>query len=190
MRSHYRHHFGPWITPVLTLATVFFCGSCTKQSGPAPEVVTAAVTPHPLNPLDTNEIKLVKEVLLSEGKMDTTYRFYLINLHEPPKSEMLTYKPGDEFRREAFASIYDRATNKTFEAIIDLNAKKTLSFANIPGVTPGAFLRDSVADELLKKDERWMAGLKARGIHPDSVSASPVFAGDMGMAPPDHRELI
>jgi primary-amine oxidase len=32
--------------------------------------------------------------------------------------------------------------------------------------------------------------MKARGIHPDSVGVSNVFAGDMGIAPPDHRELI
>ena len=179
-----------FIIPALAILFTLFYVSCSKQ--PVPDPIASAVNnpPHPLNPLDTNEIKTVKEILLAEGKMDTTYRFYLINLNEPPKAEMLKYKEGDTFRREAFAAIYDRAENKTYEAIIDLKAKKILSFVNIPGVTPGALMRDSVADELLKKDERWLAGLKARGIHPDSVSVSPVFAGDMGIAPPDHRELI
>jgi hypothetical protein len=57
-------------------------------------------------------------------------------------------------------------------------------------VTPGAFLKDSVTDEILEKNPEWLAGLKARGIHPDSVNVSNVFAGDLGIAPPDHRELI
>lgn len=184
-----RERFRFTISALAILLTLFYV-SCSKQPVPGPIASAERKTLHPLNPLDTNEIKVVKEILLQEGKMDTTYRFYLINLNEPPKAEMLAYKKGDAFRREAFAAIYDRATNKTYEAIIDLKTKKILSFTNIPGVTPGALMRDSVADEILKKDERWMAGLKARGIHPDSVSVSPVFAGDMGIAPPDHRELI
>ena len=147
-------------------------------------------TPHPLNPLDTNEIHLARQILLEEGKIDTTYRFYLINLNEPPKAEMLKYKVGEPFRREAIVSVYDRATNKTYESVIDLIGKKSLSFYNVPGVTPGAFLKDSVTDEILKKNPEWLAGLKSRGIHPDSVGVSNVFAGDLGIAPPEHRELI
>lgn len=180
---------GLWIASLLAITC---CLNCSKQPTPATAVSTApeGSTPHPLNPLDTGEIKLVRQILLSEGKIDTTYRFYLINLNEPHKTEMLDYQQGDDFRREAFASVFDRSANKTYEAVIDLKAKKVVSFAHIPGVTPGSFLRDSIAGLLLKNDERWMAGLKARGIHPDSVSASTVFAGDMGIAPPDHRELI
>ena len=176
------------IVAVVIVVMLFL--SCSKQ-GASPEITKATIiTPHPLNPLDTNEIKLVKEILLDEGKMDTTFRFYLINLNEPPKAEMLKYQAGQPFRREAFVSIYDRATNKTYESVVDLNAKKTISFYNVPGVTPGFFLKDSIADDLLKKDALWMAGLKSRGIHPDSVNVSSVFAGDMGIAPDDHRELI
>jgi primary-amine oxidase len=145
---------------------------------------------HPLHPLDTNEIKLAKQILLDDGKVDTTYRFYIINLNEPPKAEMLKYKFGGSFRREAFVSVYDRANNKTYESVVDLIGKKTLSYYNVPGVTPGAFMKDSISDELLKANAEWMAGLKARGIHPDSVDISNVFAGDLGIAPPDHRELI
>src|ERR1044072_3830132 len=48
----------------------------------------------------------------------------------------------------------------------------------------------TLTDSLLKKDPAWLAGLKSRGIHPDSVKTSYVFAGQMGMAPADHREMI
>ncbi len=181
-----------WIFYVFAgLTSALLWGSCSqKPAKPTLASSTFTSSPHPLNPLDTNEIKLVKQILLDEGKMDTTFRFYLINLNEPPKAEMLKYKSGEAFRREAFASVYDRSTNKTYEAVIDLNTRKTISFFHVPGVTPGAFMKDSIADELLKKDPKWMAGLQLRGIHPDSITASPVFAGDMGIAPSDHREVI
>lgn len=164
--------------------------SCTEKPAVKGVAKVQVTTPHPLNPLDTSEITLAKKILLDEGKIDTTYRFYIINLNEPPKAEMLKYKTGDPFRREAFVSVYDRANNKTYESIVDLIGKKTLSYDNVPGVTPGAFTRDSISDELLKANPEWMAGLKKRGIHPDSIDISNVFAGDLGIGPPDHRELI
>ena len=142
------------------LACLFLVISCTNNPANDDVVILQQITPHPLNPLDTNEIKLARQVLLDEGKIDTAYRFYLINLNEPPKAEMLKYKTGDPFRREAIASVYDRSTNTTYESVIDLIGKKSLSFYNVPGVTPGAFLKDSVTDELLEKNPEWLAGLK------------------------------
>ena len=93
--------------------------------------------PHPLNPLGESEIRQVKQLLLSEKKMDTTLRFFIINLKEPPKSEVLNYKPGEPFRREALAVLYDWRSDKTFEAVIDLVAKKVKSFDYLAGVTAG-----------------------------------------------------
>jgi primary-amine oxidase len=171
-------------------ACILLTTSCTNKPSGNDVAIVKQLTPHPLNPLDTSEIKLARQILLDENKIDTTYRFYLINLNEPPKAEMLKYTTGDAFRREAVVSVYDRSTNKTYESIIDLIGRKSLSFYNVPGVTPGAFLKDSITDEILEKNPEWLAGLKARGIHPDSVNVSNVFAGDMGIGPPDHRELI
>ena len=171
----------------------FVISSCTPK--PVENRIAAQSVneqfPHPLNPLDTIEINSVKKILLAEGKIDTTWRFYFISLQEPPKAEMLTYQSGQEFRREAFASVYDRSTNKTFEATMDLKAGKVLTFENIPGVTPGMFLQDSIAIGLLENNKQWTEGLVKRGIHPDSITTFPyIFAGELGIAPPDHREVI
>jgi primary-amine oxidase len=145
---------------------------------------------HPLDPLNENEIREVKQLLLSEKKIDSTYRFFIINLKEPPKSEILSYKAGNPFRREAFAVLYDWNSNKTFEAVIDLVAKKVKSFEQMTGVTAGGLEGDTLTDILLKQNPEWLAGLKSRDIHPDSVKTSYVFAGEMGIAPADHREMI
>jgi primary-amine oxidase len=185
-----RHHF---IKSLLFFLSACLMISCGKDQ-PATSSVLPDINqqfPHPLNPLDTTEIKLVKDILLKEGRIDTSYRFYLINLKEPAKAFMKAYQPGQEFGREAFVSVYDRATNKTYEAIIDIRSAKVRSFDHVPGVTPGMLLGDSIADAYLKKDKQWLDGLALRGIHPDSVkSVNYVYAGEMGVAPADHRELI
>src|SRR5438105_15208884 len=78
---------------------------------------------HPLDPLSREEIAAAVEILKASGKISDASRFSTLVLNEPPKAEVLPYKPGDAFRREAFAVIYERAANKTFEAVVDLNKK-------------------------------------------------------------------
>jgi len=183
----HRTHF----TFVILLASailVLFACSEKNNIGSVPD--SAIQFPHPLNPLDADEIREVKQLLIAEEKIDSSYRFFVINLKEPPKAEILSYKTGQPFRREALAVLYDWNSNQTFEAVIDLAAKKVKSFDAIPGITAGGMSGDTLTDILLKKDPAWLAGLGKRGIHPDSVMTSYVFAGEMGMAPPDHREMI
>lgn len=75
------------------LVCLFLTTSCTNKPASNDVARTQQLTPHPLNPLDTNEIKLARQILLNENKIDTTYRFYLINLNEPPKCKSLLGKP-------------------------------------------------------------------------------------------------
>src|SRR4051812_6216640 len=81
-------------------------GCQPKSTVVSPEKAVAANLEfrHPLDPLDSNEIKSVKKILLDAGKIDTTYMFFLVNLQEPPKTEILAFQAGKPFRREAFAS--------------------------------------------------------------------------------------
>jgi primary-amine oxidase len=181
----------PFIT--LALCAIGIClVSCRKDALPSDPTAGpgAVVAPHPLNPLNKEEIDIVREVLLSGGKMDTTMRFFVINLKEPSKAGVRSYKTGDNFKREAFAVVYDPHKNITYESVIDLKAKTVLSFNAMVGVTAGGMESDASVDDLLKRDSLWMRGLRRRGIHPDSVKTSYVFAGDMGIAPADHREMI
>jgi primary-amine oxidase len=177
------------ILPAIALVLLVRCSEKKIIAGSLTDS-SSVQFPHPLDPLGESEIKEVKQLLLSERKIDTTFRFFVINLKEPPKSEILNHKPGNQFRREAFAVLYDWSSNKTFEAVVDLVGKKVKSFDHMAGITAGGLSGDTLTDILLKKDPAWLAGLKSRGIHPDSVKTSYVFAGEMGIAPADHREMI
>src|SRR5262249_8370527 len=91
--------------------------------------------------------------------------FSLIVLNEPPKKEVLNYKAGEPFRREAFVVIYERATNKTFEALVDLNKKSLLSWKEVPGVQPTFSIADFLlVQQIVQNDPAWQAAILKQAI--------------------------
>ncbi|MBA4053929.1 MAG: hypothetical protein C0490_04385, partial [Marivirga sp.] len=119
-----------------TLLLQIGCSSKKNKSATLTDT-TGIQVQHPLDPLNETEIKTVKQLLFAEHKIDSTYRFFVINLKEPPKAEIMCYKPGQPYRREAFAVLYNWSSNSTFETVVDLVAKKVRSFDHIAGVTAG-----------------------------------------------------
>src|SRR5215471_15161437 len=77
---------------------------------------------HPLDPLTSDEMRKVVSILKSSGTISGRDLFNIINLKEPPKKEVLNYKPGSQFRREAFVSLFDYERVGMVEATVDLNA--------------------------------------------------------------------
>jgi primary-amine oxidase len=125
----------------------------------------AGAPAHPLEPLTSEEIGTASDLLLHYKDFPKGALFPMIALREPPKSEILAYKPGAPFRREAFATILDRAANQTYEAVVDLNGKKVVSFARKPGVQPLVLVSEyDLVPKIVKADPRWQAAMKKRGI--------------------------
>src|SRR5262245_28825465 len=91
---------------------------------------------HPLDPLTKEEINLASQILKDGGKATANTRFPSIVLNEPPKAEVLNFKPGDAFRREAFVVTYEYDSNKTCESVVDLKSKTIKSWREMPGVQP------------------------------------------------------
>lgn len=154
-------------------------------------LLSRAQSPHPLDPLSPDEIKKVVQILKDNHTISGRDYFNIINLKEPPKAEMLAYKPGDPFRREAFASFYDYAAPGMREAIIDLNTAKVLNVKKLDNVIGmGLVADDSIAGRIMNKDQDWIAALKKRNIPIDSVIHRTFFPGDLGMGPIGHREMM
>ncbi|MDB5137307.1 MAG: hypothetical protein JWP37_3910 [Mucilaginibacter sp.] len=157
--------------------------SCTQK--------TQDDTPtYPLDPLTATEMRKVVQILKDSKTTSGRDIFNIINLKEPPKSEVLAYKPGTPFRREAFTSFYDYSKNGVTEAVVDINAGKVISVKNIPNVTGMGLEADSVANTIVRNDKAWVVALKKRGISIDSVTHRSVFTGDMGIGPVGHREQL
>jgi primary-amine oxidase len=142
-------------TAILPIIYLFLCCTAVAADYPA----------HPLDPLSREEILATVEVLKAAGKVNEQSRFSTIVLNEPPKTEVLNYQPGAAFRREAFAVIYERAANKTFEAIIDLNKKSIASWKEIAGVQPMFLVEDFLlTQQIVMNDPQWQAAMRKRGI--------------------------
>jgi primary-amine oxidase len=121
---------------------------------------------HPLDPLDKDELVTTVAVLKDAGKVADTTRFVLIHLHEPPKERVLAHGPGDVLSRQAFAVLYDWATNTTSEAVVDLKAKKFVSWKDVAGAQPGILPEDDhrMTAEIVRADPRWRQAMTRRGI--------------------------
>jgi primary-amine oxidase len=145
---------------------------------------------YPLDPLTATEMRKVVAILKSSGTISEKDIFNIINLKEPPKQEVIGYKPGQPFRREAFTSFYDYGKNGVTEAVVDLNAEKVISVKNLPNVIGMGLEADSIASSIVSKDAAWVAALKKRGISIDSVTHRGIFTGDIGIGPVGHREQL
>jgi len=125
----------------------------------------AAAATHPLDPLDEGEIAGVVKILQAAPNFPRIALFSTIQLNELPKKEVLNFKAGAAFRREAFAIVLDREKNKTYEAIIDLRAGKIVSWKEITGVQPLIFYSEyDTLQQIVKADARWQAAMRKRGF--------------------------
>ena len=146
---------------------------------------------YPLDPLTATEMRKVVEILRSSGTITRERTFLILSIsREPPKQEVLAYKAGQPFRREAFTSFYDYSKNGVTEAVVDLNAGKVISVKNLPNVIGMGLEADSVASSIVRKDAAWVAAFRKRGISIDSVTHRSIFTGDIGIGPVGHREHL
>ena len=150
----------------LSLAVVLPQYAARAADKPKGDVAPKGSLAHPLDPLSKDEITAAVAVLRDAGKVADSTRFVLIHLHEPPKAKVLVYHPGDSLPRQAFAVLYDWASNTTSEAIVDLTEKKLVLWKNVAGVQPAILPEDDhqrTAD-IVRADPRWREAMKKRGI--------------------------
>ena len=97
-----------------------------------PLCLSAGTPRHPLDALTAGEYWAVFETMKASDKLDAASRYAGINLHEPPKAEVLRWKPGEPFRREALAIV--KQGRRTFEAVVDVTARNGTRSDAVPVV--------------------------------------------------------
>ncbi|GAA4659813.1 primary-amine oxidase [Kineococcus glutinatus] len=144
---------------------------------------------HPLAPLDAEEITRSREVLRASGRLAPGTRFASVTLAEPPKADVLAWRPGDAVPRRALSVLWDRADNRTHEAVVDLVAGELVSFRHLPGVTPN-FTVDEYheCEAALKADPRVVAALAARGVTDLDLVLLDVWTYGLGVMPERWRD--
>lgn len=150
---------------------------------------SAAAVPHPLDPLTPAEITAVVALLRGSGKLGPKVRCHTVTLQEPPKAQILAYRPGASVPREAFVVLLNNADGATYEGLVSLTEGAILAWKLVPGVQPAIMLDEFFeCEELLKADPAFQAALRRRGITDFSLlMVDPWSAGNYGDEPEDER---
>jgi primary-amine oxidase len=118
---------------------------------------------HPLDAMTPDEYWVVYNVLQAADKLGEKPIFSSILLREPPKSEVLAWKPGMPIPRKADAVLL--IDGKSYEATIDIAAKKLDAYKLLTkDQAPVTETEMHGFDDVLKKDSQVLEALKKRGI--------------------------
>ena len=129
---------------------------------------------HPLDPLTFEEINLSSSLVKEQAHLGIELLFETIMLIEPPKSEVITFVPGDPITRDVFVVVLNYKTERLYELEISLDLKKITRCEHIPGVQPAFMFGDINMDfneweAHIKKDPKLIEALKKRGINDASL---------------------
>ena len=75
---------------------------------------------HPLQRLGADEIRLARTVLAEHRLVSEHTRFAYLGLEEPPKSEVLAFRPGEPVDRRVRAILLDTATGGATDVVASL----------------------------------------------------------------------
>jgi primary-amine oxidase len=144
---------------------------------------------HPLDPLSPTEFQSTAAILRRDQGVTDSWRFASIELREPAKADVKAWRPGDAVPRRSLSVLWNRQTNQTYEAVVDLVADRVDSWIHRPGVCPN-FTIDEYhdVDEALHKHPEVLARLEARGIADPSLVLFDVWTYGKAMMPEQWRD--
>ena len=139
---------------------------------------------HPLDPLTPTEFQSTAAILRRDQGVTDSWRFASIELKEPAKADVKTWRPGDAVPRRSFSVLWDRQTNQTYEAVVDLLSDRVDSWTHQPDVCPNFTIDEyHEVDEALHKHQDVLARLAARGITDPSLVFFDVWTYGNAMMP-------
>ncbi|WP_442906478.1 primary-amine oxidase [Kineococcus sp. NBC_00420] len=147
------------------------------------------VPAHPLTPLREEEFRRNLDVLRAESRLTPSMRFAGVVLAEPPKERVLAWEPGDPVERRARSTVWDRADNRTYDVLVELEGGVVERFEPLPGITPNFTLDEfhEVAEALIA-EPRVIAALAARGITDLSLVLLDTWTYGAAVMPPQWRD--
>jgi primary-amine oxidase len=119
-------------------------------------------------------------------------RFGSVNLHEPPKADVLSFTPGDPVSRAVELIILDNADGSTHEVVASLSDGTITRWERIEGVQPSVILDEFFESEAtIRNDPGFQAAMAKRGITDmDLVTIDPWSAGNYGDEVESSRRII
>ena len=145
-------------------------------------VLPALAGAHPLDPLTADEIRAAAQV----ARMDARFaraQFASILLDEPPKPDVIAWRPGGALPR--LARVIAIAPSGLFEVSVDLTSRRILSVVERKGVEPPVMLSEFEAAKVVLTNPEFRAALAKRGVTDfEKLFCSPMTAGYFAI--PEH----
>jgi primary-amine oxidase len=150
---------------------------------------------HPLQRLGADEIRRARTLLAEHGLVGEHTRFAYLGLEEPPKGEVLAFRPGQPVERRVRAILLDTATGAAADVVASLTRGAIDTAAELDTARDGQppiMVEDLAAvDEIVKADSGWRAAMARRGITElDLVRPCPLSAGSFGIQGEEGRRLL
>jgi primary-amine oxidase len=149
-------------------------------------------TRHPLEPLTAAEVQRAVSALKEHGKVTPTTRFVSVSLKEPPKEVVHRLDGRQPIGREAFAVLFDNATNSCYEAAVSLADGRLLSWKHVPGVQPTMTMDEQIeCEQAVLASPEFAAALKKHyGLDDTSLVMVDIWsAGNYGSEEDRTRRL-
>jgi len=176
--------FHAFLLAAILAASIAIAHAASPQS-PAK---SRKVPQSPMDPLSSEELSTAVTVLKTAGHVNEATQFPLLTLQEPPKAEVLKSRPGDT--RHAFAIV--KQDSRTFEALVDLSARKVDSWREIQGVQPGLMVGEiDIINQVVKADRGWQAAMRKRNIRNfDKIECLEFSTGYFAVAAEEGHRLV
>ena len=159
------------------LRLIFFAVmSCIACPVIAQDVVDPIPVFHPMDALTKEEVGIAADLLRKAGQADALYSAF--TLLEPTKAVVRAWREGQPLPpRQAFVVL--RRDKKTFEAVVDITAKKIVLTVERQGVHPIVLDKNwTRARDAFLNDPRFKAALAKRGLKDDeTIVCTPNSAG-------------
>jgi primary-amine oxidase len=164
---------------------VHFC--CAN---PTPSSAEQTIT-HPLQPLSPAEIRKAVSIVRSRPPYGDDTRFETIELFEPEKKIVRTFKQGDPFARNARVNVFSAKTIGVTRMTLSLDTGEILSSTEFPDQRPMIQLEQFIPiEEVVRAHPDFVAACEKRGIADMSkVCIDPWSAGTFGIEGEEGRHL-
>lgn len=121
---------------------------------------------HPLAQITAEEIEQAVAHYRASTYADPVVVFSSVSLLEPPKSVVKSFQKGDRIDRSIVILGVDSKGDGGFEAIVDLQLGKVVSFSRLKGTAQAPYGYGDLekAVRLTKTNPEWLAAVNARGV--------------------------
>jgi primary-amine oxidase len=166
-------------TPADCPQNVPYPPQCPSQiSGLVPPFPINPTPSQPLDPLTPGEMCRAMQLAAADSRFpkdDPRTLYDRVELQQPPKAEVLAFRPGSPLVRKAFVAVYSPCHDQYFAAVINLTTATVESFNLVPGARPSWTNIDNTnCYRLVAENPEFLAALARRGIPASDMNADPL----------------